>query len=416
MTGGWLCWALRHCAPWIVPGAALAGLVLLAGCVTPVSPAPRGAAAGRTPEQTVVAERNLRLFDSVWATVEQKYYDPRFHGVDWRAAAMTYGPKAAAAADENALYGTINGMLELLGDRHTGAFTPAEARDYHTHERAMTGFRMRRVERRWVVYEVLSRSPAEAAGVKPGWIVLSRDGQPLGDNVKLPELRGGEVVRWEFLDGHNQPVALALTARRVSIAHHDARVLPGGLVCLRFDEFDWSTMRWFSRQLKLHRDAPGVVVDLRQNPGGTLLTLDFMVGEFFDRRVVYAMSVDRSGHRRNLKALTLGSAHYRGRLSVLVDHLSASAAEIFAATMQEQHRGTVIGRKTAGDVLSARLRSLADGGMLEFSDRDLRTAGGRRLEGSGVTPDIVPPPVTLDDLRAGRDPDLEAARRILQQP
>jgi carboxyl-terminal processing protease len=280
----------------------------------------------------------------------------------------------------------------------------------------MTGFRLLRVDRRWVVYEVLPGSPAEAAGVQPGWIVLARDGEALGETIRLPLLRGGEVVHWEFLDSHDQPVALALTACRVSVARREVRVLPAGFVYLRFDEFDWATMRWFSRQLKRHRDAPGVVVDLRQNAGGILLALDFTIGEFFDRGFVYAVSIDRSGYRRNLKALTLGSAHYRGRLAVLVDHLSASAAEIFAATMQEQHRGIVVGHQTAGDVLSARLRSLAGGGMLEYSDRDLRTAQGRRLEGNGVIPDVEAPKADLGDLRAARDPDLDAALRRLRQP
>jgi carboxyl-terminal processing protease len=395
---------------------ALAALLLLAGCVTPVSPAPRASPAGLSAARADLAEHNLRLFDSVWSTVDRKYYDPGFHGVDWRAAAMTYGPQATAAADETALYGAVNGMLELLNDSHTSAFTPAQTKDYYAQAREMTGFRLLRVDQRWVVDEVLPGSPAEAAGVQPGWIVVSRDGQPLGERIRLPLLHGGEVVHWEFLDNHDQPVALALTARRVSVARRDVRVLPGGFVFLRFDEFDWASMRWFSRQLKRHRDAPGVVVDLRQNAGGVLLALDFTIGEFFDHGFVYATSIDRSGRHRNLKALTLGSAHYRGRLAVLVDHLSASAAEIFAATMQEQHRGVVVGHKTAGDVLSARLRSLSDGGMLEFSDRDLRTAQGRRLEGNGVTPDVEGPKATLAEVRAGRDPDLAAALRSFQKP
>ena len=391
-------------------------LLLLAGCVTPVSPAPRVTTAGLAPAQAERAERNLRLFDRVWSTVAEKYYDPRLRGLDWGAAAKTYGPPAATAADDLALYGAVNGLLGLLGDGHTGAFTPGQARDYHTQQRAMTGFRLLRVGPRWAVYEVLPGSPAESAGVKPGWIVMSRNGEALGERLQWPLLRGGEVVRWEFLDDRNQPVALALTATRVSIVRQEARTLPGGFVYLRFDEFDWSRMRWLSRQLKAHREAPGVVIDLRQNAGGMLLSLDLVLGEFFERGFVYAESVDREGGRHKLRVLTLGSAHYRGRVAVLVGRFSASAAEIFAAAVQEQRRGTVVGRRTVGDVLSARMRSLPDGGILEYSDRDLHTAAGRRLEGSGVTPDVEPPPLALDDLRSGRDPDLEAALRVLQQP
>jgi carboxyl-terminal processing protease len=399
------------CAAWL-----LAVLALLAGCVTPVSPAPRVAPEGLSAAQVSQATRKLRIFDTVWDTVNRRYYDAKFQGVDWSAAAVTFGPKAVAANDDTELYGTLNAMLGLLHDGHTGAFSPAQAKDYHTQERAMTGFRLLRVGERWAVDEVLPRSPAAGAGVKPGWIVLARDGRPLGERLQLPVLRGGEVVRWEFLDARDQPVALALTACRVSIALQEARLLPDGIVYLRFDEFDRSKMHWVSKQLKLHRDAPGVVIDLRHNPGGTLLALDFMVGEFFDRGFSYAVSVDRSGRRHQLRALTLGSARFHGRVAVLVDHVSGSAAEIFAAALQEKRRATIIGHRTGGAVLSAKFRTLPAGGLLEYSDRDLLTVQGRRLEGNGVVPDITPPPPTLADLRAGRDPDLEAALRILTQP
>jgi carboxyl-terminal processing protease len=400
----------------LTPLVAAVVLVLLAGCATPISPAPRVITTGLTPAQADRAEHNLRLFDTVWDRIGRRYYDPRFNGADWNAAAVTFGPKATAASNDTTLYAAINAMLGLLADGHTGALTPARAKDYRTRQRTMTGFRLLRVGQRWAVDEVLPGSPAEAGGVQRGWIVLSRDGQPMGERLNLPSLRDGEVVRWEFLDDRDQPVALALTACRVSTAREEVRRLRGGIVYLRFDEFDWVKMRWLSRQLKLHRDAPGVVIDLRHNPGGTLMALGFMVGEFFDRGFTYAVSVDRWGKRRELKARVLGSAHYHGRVAVLVDQVSGSAAEIFAAAMQEQHRGTIIGRQTGGDVLSARFFALSDGGMLEYSDRDLLTAQGRRLEKNGVAPDITPPLLTLADLRAGRDPDLEAALRILTQP
>ena len=396
--------------------AAFAALIFLAGCVAPVSPAPRVATAGLTPAQAGRAERNLRVFDTVWDTVSRRYYDPQLHGVDWRAAAVTYGPKATAAADDTALYQEINTMLRLLADGHTGALAPEQARNFRAQQVVVTGFRLLRVDQRWAVEEVMPRSPAEAAGVQPGWIVLSRNGQLLGEQLELPVLRGGEVVHWEFLDAGGRQIALTLTAGPVSTAREEARTLTGGVLYLRFDDFDWAKMRWLSRQLKEHRAAPAVVIDLRHNPGGAVLALDFIVGEFFDRNFTYAVKVDRFGHRRNLQVLTLGSAHYRGRVVVLVDHLSASAAEIFAATIQGKHRGTVIGRKTSGYVLFARLHSLPGGGMLECSEDDLRTMQGKRLEGNGVMPDVESPPATMDDLRAGRDSDLDAALRILRQP
>jgi carboxyl-terminal processing protease len=396
--------------------AAFAALVLLAGCVTPISPAPRVVATGLAPPQLGREESNLRVFDAAWTTVDRRYYDPRFHGVDWRAAALKYGPEATVAPNNTALYKAINAMLGLLDDGHTGALAPRLARDYRAQQVVVTGFRLRRVEKRWAVEEVMPGGPAEAAGVQPGWIVLSRNGQALGEPLDLPSMRTGEVVHWEFLDGKGRRIALSLTAGLVSTARTEARLLPGGALYLRFDDFDWGKMRWLSRQLKKHRSAPAAVIDLRHNPGGMVLSLGFMLGEFFDRSFRYAERIDRSGHTRNLKVRMFGSAHYRGKVAVLVDHFSASAAEIFAATMQERHRGIVIGHKTAGYVLFARLHSLPGGGMLECSEYDLRTEDGTRLEGRGVTPDIVPPRATLNDLREGVDPDIDAALRIFRQP
>jgi len=396
--------------------AACAALVLPAGCVTPPSPAPRIAAAGLAPAQLDREERNLRVFDTVWSTVNRRYYDPQLHGVDWRAAAVTYGPKATAATDETSLYREINAMLGLLADGHTGALSPLQARNFRAQQVVVTGFRLRRVDQQWAVEEVMPGGPAEAAGVQPGWIVYSRNGQVLGEPLELPVMRGGEVVHWVFLDATGRRIELALTAGPVSTAREESRLLAGGVIYLRFDDFDWTRMRWLSRQLKLHRGAPAAVIDLRHNPGGSVWALDLMLGEFFDRGFPYAVMIDRSGHRRNLKVLTFCSAHFHGRVAVLVDHFSASAAEVFAAALQQKKRGTVIGHNTAGYVLSARLRSLPDGGMVECSEYDLRTAQGRRLEGSGVKPDVEPPRATLDDLRSGRDPDIAAALRILGQP
>ncbi len=408
--------AARLPIPAGVAALALAALVLLTGCVTPVSPAPRVSPVGLTPGQVLREERNLRVFDAAWDTVNRRYYDPQLRGVDWRAAAVTYGPRAAAAGDDAALYKEINAMLKLLADGHTGALMPSEARNYRAQQVVVTGFRFLRIDGRWVVEEVMPGGAAGAAGVQPGWIVLSRNGQLLGDPLDLPSMHGGEAVRWEFLDKDGRKVALTLRACPVSTAREEARTLAGGVVYLRFDEFDWAAMRWLRRQLKEHRTAPAVVIDLRHNPGGTVFALDFVVGEFFDSKFPYGAWTGRSGRRRDLKPVMFGSAHFHGRVAVLVDHLSASAAEIFAATMQEKRRGAVIGHKTAGYVLSARLHSLPGGGMLECSEGDLRTAQGRRLEGGGVTPDVEPPVVTLEDLRAGRDPDLDAALRILRQP
>jgi carboxyl-terminal processing protease len=259
----------------------------------------------------------------------------------------------------------------------------------------------------------LPGSPAETSGVRPGWIVVARNGTPLAERTDF-RAADGEVAQWEFLDARDQPVKLALTARLLSTKpRQEAREFADSLVYLRFDGFDGPDRRWLGEQLKAHRDAPGVVIDLRQNPGGETLSLGITIGEFFDHAVDCGGFISRSGSRSEKNSWQLGSAHYRGKVAILTDGPTASAAEIFSAVLQDHGRAVIVGRKTAGAVLASWFSVLPDGGELQLSREDYVRPKGGRLEGSGVAPDIVTAR-TLDDLRAGRDADLDAALRALR--
>lgn len=388
----------------------LAAALLLAGCTT--TRAPRVALDSVPTEQRERAGENLRIFGRVWSLVADAHYDPKFHGLDWLALGARYGPEAARAADDTALYTTLNTMLAPLKDSHTHAFSPERVQERRTQTRALTGLTLARLESRWIVSEVLSGGPAELGGVKPGWVVTARNGAPLGD-FRFPPPRAGEVVRWEFLDAMDKPVALALAAKVLSTKPQPvSRVLTEGIVYLRFDAFAFRDRRWLSAQLKAHREAPGVVIDLRWNPGGSTISLGIVIGEFFDRAVECGTFITRGGRRADKSSWQLGSARYAGRVAVLVDVSTGSAAEIFSAVLQEHGRATVIGRRTAGAVLASWFHGLPGGGELQLSREDYVTPHGRRVEGAGVEPDLKVVP-RLAELRAGRDVDLEAALHLL---
>ncbi len=389
-------------------------VVLLGGCaVAPLPPAARVAVATLPRAEQARAERNLAVFRRVWGLVEAHQYDPKFNGVDWDAAAVTFAAKAAGARDEFELYRVLNAMLEPLHDSHTHALRPEQTRERHTQRRVRAGFRMTRVENRWIVSEVLPESPAGKAGVKDGWIVLSRNGEPLPER---PDFRAtvGEELQWEFIDERDQRVVLSTRAELLSLAPRQvARELEGGFVYLRFDEFDGRDRRWLSRELKAHGNAAGVVVDLRWNGGGDTFSLGTAIGEFFDTAVDCGTFITRSGRRHVKSSWQLGSAHYRGKVVVLVDAASASAAEIFTAVLQDYGRATVVGRKTAGAVLASWFYRLPDGGELQLSQEDYVAPEGRRIEAGGIEPDVAVAR-TLADVRAGRDRDLAEALRVLR--
>jgi len=386
-------------------------LVLLGGCATlppvrvPVDTLPVA--------QQARARENLHVFNAVWDLVHRRHYDPKLGGVDWNAAAAAHAPRVAAATDKTALYAELNAMLVPLHDSHTRALTPQQSDERRQQVRARTGFSMTRIERHWVVSEVLPGSPAEAAGVRVGWLVLSRNQQPLNEQISF-RAQNGEVVAWEFRDAEDRTVRLSAAASTLSTASRRiARELDGGAVYPRFDEFDATDRRWLGAELKKHRQAPGVVIDLRWNPGGETFSLGISIGEFFDRPVDCGTFITRSGRRQVKNSWQLGSAEYRGRVVVLVDGGTGSAAEIFAAVLQDHGRATVVGRRTAGAVLASRFHGLPDGGELQLSREDYVAPKGRRIEGTGVEPDVNVPR-RLADLRAGRDADLEAALRVLR--
>lgn len=385
-------------------------LAMLAGCTT--TPAPRVSLATVPAEQRARAEGNVRIFERVWGLVADGHYDPKLHGVDWPAAGLKYGAEAAAAKDDKALYASLNAMVGLLKDSHTHALSPAQVQERRTQTRARTGIYMTRVDGRWVVNEVMAGSPAELAGVKTGWLVVTRNGTPFGERSEARP-KEGEVARWEFLDTADRPVALDIAAKSLSTKpRQESRVLPGGFVYLRFDAFDTADRRWLSDQLKTNREAPGVVIDLRRNPGGGTISMGITIGEFFERSVDCGTFITRGGYRGGKSSWQIGSARYRGRVVVLVDGAMGSAAEIFAAVLQEHGRATIVGRKTAGAVLASWFHGLPDGGELQLSREDYVTPKGRRLESDGVAPDVQVAR-TVAEVRTGRDADLEAALRVL---
>jgi carboxyl-terminal processing protease len=395
---------------WFVSVAASA---LLAGCAT--TPRTPLSLAQVPPAQLARAQHNLTIFNAVWDLVNRKHFDPKFQGVDWEAAAATWGPKAIAAPDETALYRVLNEMLAPLHDSHTHALTPAQAIERRTQVRARTGFSMARLDGKWVVTEVMPGSPAEIAGLKAGWIVVARNAEPLGDRFDFRP-KEGEEVTWDFLDDNDQKVRLTPTAKRLSTAPRQvARELEDRFVYLRFDEFDGLDRRWLSRELKKHANAPGVIIDLRRNPGGETFSLGITIGEFFDHPVDCGTFISRDGARSVKNSWQLGSAEYRGKVVVLIDGASGSAAEIFAAVLQDHGRATLVGRRTAGAVLASWFYRLPDGGELQLSREDYMTPKGRRIEGKGIEPDVAVPR-TLEDVRTGRDRDLEAALAVLKKP
>jgi carboxyl-terminal processing protease len=304
-----------------------------------------------------------------------------------------------------------------------------------------------------VVTRVMAAGPAERAGVRPGWIVEQIGGhdpklavRPLAGTAATERsgfrlwaatvglLRGatGTTASVEFRDPAGRAVALPLTrdaqpGQPVKLgylpalaAHLDHRVLtaPGGahVGYIHFNVWMTPLAPAIDRAVDESRHAAGIVMDLRQNPGGVLTMLMGVSGHFFDAPRSLGTLRTRESELRLIANPRLVSAEgarvapYAGRVAILVDETSYSASEVFAGGMQSAGRARVFGARTPGGALPALLRKLPNGDVLEYAIADFVTVTGDRIEGHGVVPD-EPVRRSLESITAGEDSVLEAAVR-----
>ncbi|MDB6127552.1 MAG: peptidase, partial [Verrucomicrobia bacterium] len=185
--------------------------LLVAGCAT-------DPATFLAPPPIPAAERpthNLEVFDRSWSLVNEKFFDAKLLDASWAASHAKFRLEAEKAADEPALFGAINRMLGQLKESHLVALLPKNAFEFRTQRMAGVGIRMVQVEGKRVVTETVPGSPAEAAGIQPGWLVVSRDGveiEKAGPSTAEP----GRPIKFEFLDLQDAPRTMTLKAAVVT--------------------------------------------------------------------------------------------------------------------------------------------------------------------------------------------------------
>ena len=355
------------------------------------------------------AKAQQKILMEAWKLVNKRFYDPEFNGADWATAYERYADEAGAAGSREDLYEVINDMLGELDDGHTGAMTPREAWEDYREERAFVGLNLERLEGQWIITELRPGSAAAESEIKPGWIALSRDGETLAEDRISFESIPGETYTWLFEDAEGKERAIPLLARTLpDWMPPEERHSAEGWIYLRFDEFESEYHKWLGERLAKHRDAPGIILDLRNNGGGSVSSLEHVMNDFFEERVSYGAFVSRAGKRDDEKSAWRSGVGYDGPVVALIGGGSASSAEIFAQVLKHYERATLIGRSTAGVVIASRKFRLSDGGEIQIGLHDFQTLDGSRLEGNGVEPDVEIER-SLSDIREGYDADLDAA-------
>lgn len=381
-------------------------------------------------------EEMLQMLDTAQADIRDHYYDPAIHGLDLRQRFDKARQEIAGAKSED------EGLLDI-------AAAVAAVNDSHTHFNPPA--RPYGVDYGWLM-EAIGDSACFVTAVRPESDALTKGLKP-GDQIV--SVNGIAVTRQDigFIEYayHIVPQSgLRLVVRSPGAVERSlvamATVVPGQEIIHRSDVMTWlrnyhgpsDRSQYYSNGevlfwrlpdfllepsavdglLNRSRSYRTVVLDLRGNPGGLTEALEKFVGGFFDHDIKLA-DVKGRGTLQAEMVRSRGQKAFAGKLIVLIDSRTASAAEIFSRLVQLGKRGTVLGDRSKGAVMEGRVyvhavkldaTTVAQYGI-EVSTADMIMADGQSLENIGVIPDekILPAPA---DIVQGRDPILARAAEL----
>ncbi len=431
-------------------------LLMLAIALSPaLSGCPKNAPPTASPR---AAPTQVDTFDYVWTRVGESFPDADMNGVNWQAVRDELRPAAMTAADPDALRPSLKDMLSRVGVSHFAIVPGRVYRPRGKGPRGDLGFDAGLVDGAVHVLSVRQDGPAAQAGLLPGDrvdtigdIVLtellteltSSDSprgpaaavgslmrelvhQPIGEPCPVQITRGDAppapiTIRPGPLQGDifklgELPATLVETTSHIDDPDGDGPVQP--VLVIRFSMFAIPSAIAI-RTAVIDASSQGVelaVVDLRGNPGGMLDVARGIAGHFVPRRNA-SLGTFRT-RQANLELSIrprIAAERIDGNVAVIIDGRSASSSEVLASGLQDLDRATIVGEQSSGLALMSAFESLPNGDRMQFVFADLTSPNGHRLEGVGVTPDLIAPP-TASALRSGHDLALEAALAAVRSP
>ena len=391
-------------------------------------------------------------FERLWRAMDYAYPYFEVKGVNWDEMHARYAPQVADVNSDEGYWRIIAHMLAELNDGHTGVLTPSAqaGRRYFATCRDLNGI---------IVLDEVGAT-ARSAGLEPNDVVLNVGGLDIEEamNGLSPLLRAGSTPQHrraraafyalsttgESLDvtvtgqtgertvtliwpaEGSTPTAEAPTPWQPLIT---GERLPSGLGFIRIPSFGAGShhdlIAEFDAALNDLMDTPGIILDLRGNGGGSTFISDPIAGRFIDQPFTYGRDYFRArlpqrGWRAHFDyRIRPRGARYTGPLVLLIDERVFSTGENFVVALVDSERATTIGQQTGGGSGNPVEFALTGGGRARFSTGDFRRSDGEPgmgdpIEGMGITPDVAVT-WTIEDILAGRDPDLDTAIALFSQ-
>ena len=345
-----------------------------------------------------------------------------------------------AATDQQLQIGALAGMVDILGDTgHSRFMTPSmveEQRNYTAGEFEGIGAYVEMRDGFVTVVTPIDNSPAQAAGVLPGDIVLEVDGEDM-TGLSLQEVvdrilgPAGTDVTITFLNPETgEERTLTITRARIELQNVTMAMLPGtSLAQIRIAGFSEGVGRDVDAAIEAAEaeGATGIVFDLRNNPGGLLNEAIRVAGEFLPADSVVVLRQDAQGGIIE-ERVPDDAVPTTLPIVVLINEGSASASEIVSGAIQDAGRGLLLGEQTFGTGTVLNEFALSDGSAILLATEQWLTPDGRVIWREGIVPDevlelngpislVVPESVdelTAEELQVSGDAQVLRAIEILQ--
>ena len=390
-----------------------------------------------TPEQKKL---NLDSFEKVWTTVRDHHWEKNPGGLDWQAIHTEYRPKIEQADSMDAARGVMRDMLARLHQTHFGIIpaTVYNDVDFAAGE-GSPGLDLRVIDGQAVITRVDPGSPAEKAGVRLGWAIVSvneKELAPVIEKLKadstmhelmlersvLARLTGpvGGKLHVVFLDAANQNVPLDLPLAGPRGLPAKFGNLPPQHVWFESRKIGNAEYVAFNMFLDLPRimanfgdavnsclQCDGLIIDLRGNPGGIGGMAMGMAGFLVDKSDQKLGTMLMRDVKMNF-AVNPRVPVFKGPVAILMDGSSASTSEIFAGGLKDLGRAEVFGTRSAAAALPSIIEKLPNGDGFQYAMANYISDGGKPLEGNGVIPDVEVK-LTRQALLNGHDPVVDAA-------
>ncbi len=382
--------------------------------------------AGR--KNTVLAENNPRILAysdqaklAANATSSDENFDFNLYWEVWESLKQDYVDKIKIK-DKELFYGSLKGLAQSLDDPYTVFMDPKTAQEF-TNDLAGTfeGIGAEVGMRNDIVTVIapLDGMPAQKAGLRAGDKIYAIDGEStIGFTVDqaVKAIRGdkGTKVTLTILRGTGEkPKDIAITRDVIFVKSVKTEMRKDGIYVIKISNFNDDTESLFNAAVSdiLLKNPKGIVLDLRNNPGGYLDTAVALASEWVEAGPVVAEQF--SGNKRNEYP-----SNGRARLKkfptvVLINGGSASASEILAGALRDYKKATLVGEQTYGKGSVQTLKDFSDGSSLKVTIAKWLTPAGDFINDKGITPNVEVK-LTQTDIDKNIDPQLNKALNILK--